>query len=76
MKEATGELNGTLVVVTAVALLAAFFFTVLWPMLKGRLENQSSCAKAICDSGYNQNHMAYCYVPGKASDVFECPFKG
>ena len=34
MKEATGELNSTLIVVIIVAALAALFYTVIWPMIK------------------------------------------
>ena len=35
MKEATGELNMTLIVVVIVALLSFFFFSVIWPNIKG-----------------------------------------
>ena len=39
MKEATGELNGTLIVVIAIAALSAFFFTVIWPLIRQNLVN-------------------------------------
>lgn len=77
MKEATGELNSTVIVVTAVALLAAFFFTVIWPSIEGSLQKTSKCSDAICDVGINANNMADCYSPGdKKKEIFECPYKG
>lgn len=76
MKEATGELNMSVIVFAAVALLAAFFFTVIWPNVSDTLTHQASCADAICDVGYNTNHFAYCYMPGKKAEVFECPYRG
>ena len=76
MREATGELNGSVVVFAAVALLAAFFFMVVWPKIKTDLDVQSSCANAICDVGYNSNYQVDCYAPGKPTKVFQCPYKG
>ena len=76
MKEATGELNGTVIVFAAVALLAAFFFTVIWPQIRLDMTIQSSCANAICDVGYNSQFMADCYPPGNKSHIISCPYKG
>ena len=58
MKEATGELNSTLIVVITVAALAALFFTVIWPMIREDLKNEANCRNAFCDKGI---------VPGKTS---------
>lgn len=49
MKEATGELNATIVVIISVGILAAFFFGTLWPMLKNNFEQNANCQKAICN---------------------------
>ncbi|MBR6133530.1 MAG: hypothetical protein IKQ29_02305 [Bacilli bacterium] len=76
MREATGELNTSVIVFIAVALLAAFFFMVIWPIIRKDMNVQSSCANAICDVGYNSNYMVDCYSPGDKSRVFQCPFKG
>ena len=76
MKEATGELNSSVIVVAAVALLAAFFFSYLWPVIRKNMEHQEKCSDAICDVGYNNNYLAYCYSPGDKSKVYECPYKG
>lgn len=77
MKEATGELTGSVIVVSAVALLTAFFFMFIWPMVKEGMTNSATCANAMCDNGYNDHGMAYCKNPNDdASEVFECPFRG
>lgn len=77
MKEATGELNSTVLVFTAVALLAAFFFTVIWPRMKVNYLKDESCANAICDIGYKEHGMADCYAPDDASrHIFQCPYRG
>ena len=49
MKEATGELNFTVVVVLAVSLMSAFFFTVIWPMLRENTNQAPKCNQAVCD---------------------------
>lgn len=77
MKEATGELNSTVLVFMAVALLAAFFFTVIWPRIKTNYLRDESCANAICDIGYGENGMATCYAPGGSyTNTFKCPYRG
>lgn len=83
MREATGELNMTVIVFAAVALLTALFFFIVWPMIKQGLREDEFCANAICDNGYNSNGMAFCRnpeagtskLPGK-EDSFQCPFRG
>ena len=48
MKEATGDLNMTVVVVLAVAAFAAFFFTVIWPIIQEGNDRSANCNKAVC----------------------------
>ena len=67
MKEATGELNGTLIVVMAIAALSAFFFTVIWPLIRQNL--------VIEMSGGNKG-MVYCHAPNNKNDVIYCPYRG
>ena len=81
MKEATGELNMTIIVVIAVSVLVAFFYFVIWPILDVNFEKNSKCSNAICENpcGYGKNacgaKTAKCKV--KNSDtVIECPWKG
>lgn len=76
MKEATGELNSSVLVFMAVALLAAFFFSVIWPNIRSGFLKDESCANAICDPGFNNNLSANCYAPGDTSHIFECPYRG
>ena len=77
MKEATGELNGSVISVMAVASLTVLFFTFVWPMLKQNLVKDANCADAVCDIGYNSNLMVTCYDPDDVKQVYyECPFKG
>lgn len=73
MKEATGELNMTVVVVVAVGVLAAFFYTTIWPMIKKTYVSSSKCSDAICDKNSVSNGMATCTHNG---ETFQCVWKG
>lgn len=83
MREATGELNMTVIVFAAVALLTALFFFIVWPMIKQGLREDEFCANAICDPGFNEAGKTYCRNPEigtskltSGKDVFECPYRG
>jgi hypothetical protein len=83
MKEATGELNATVIIFTAVALLTVVFFMVVWPLVKDGFYESASCANAVCDNGYitdgEDKGKAYCISPqdDRANpEVFTCPFRG
>ncbi len=78
MKEATGELNATVVVVIAVGLFAAFFFSVLWPIINNNFEQSSNCGSAICEKCESGTcDTVECYIKGKESEgTFSCPYKG
>ncbi len=75
MKEATGELNATVVVVLAVGVLMAFFYYTLWPLLKSNFERNSQCSKAICDSKTLNDGYVTCHLKGKTEE-FKCVYKG
>lgn len=47
MKEATGELNMTVVTVVAIAAVAAFFYAFVWPAVRINIINSTKCASAI-----------------------------
>ena len=47
MKEATGELNMTVVTVVAIAAVAAFFYAFVWPGIKSSITNSTKCANAV-----------------------------
>ena len=46
MKEATGELNMTVVTVVEIAAVAAFFYAFVWPAIKNNINRQTYCATA------------------------------
>ncbi len=81
MREATGELNSTVVVVITIGLLSTFFFTVLWPILKNNLNSNTKCSDAICTPQAKKNckkkngvcYTVSCTYKGKS---IECPYKG
>lgn len=75
MKEATGELNMTIVVVIAVASLSLFFYTVIWPMIRNNLVSNTKCSDAICESAPNDDGTVNCYYKNK-SESFTCVWKG
>lgn len=81
MKEATGELNVTVIVVIIVGLLIAFFYTMIWPIIKTNFIMSTNCAKAICESVTEVPADGYvdCWLKGKKNDSnshFKCVYKG
>ena len=78
MKEATGELNATVFVVIAVASLVVFFYTQIWPAIKGNMNENTACSRAICASTPNADGTVDCYVMEKGikSEPFTCAWKG
>ena len=75
MKEATGELNATLIVVITVGLLSTFFFTVIWPILKGNLNSNTKCSDAVCEKCPKGTICKTVRCTYK-DQTFECPYKG
>lgn len=77
MKEATGELNSTLIVVISVGVLMTFFFSYLWPMIRNNFESESQCAKAICDcKDRDAEGKCTCWLKDNESNTFKCVYKG
>ena len=79
MKEATGDLNMTVIIVIAVAGLMAFFSLVLWPSIRTNLKNEADCSDAFCETDVDENGLVTCYKKrddGTITDSFRCPFKG
>ena len=48
MKEATGELNMTVITVVAIAAVAAFFYALVWPAIR------NSIARSTCENSCPQ----------------------
>lgn len=60
MKEATGELNMTVVTVVAIAAVAAFFYAFVWPSVRTSIINNTKCADAVCTNCTEQNGVEKC----------------
>ncbi|NLD20706.1 MAG: hypothetical protein GX663_10805 [Clostridiales bacterium] len=50
MKEATGELNLTVITVIAIAAIAAIFYAFVWPALKDRMAKSTCAAECGCET--------------------------
>ena len=55
MKEASGELNMTVVTIVAIAAIAAFFSVVLWPKIRTTINNQWDSTNRKVGSGGDLN---------------------
>ncbi len=79
MKQATGELNITVVIVVAVAILSVFFFAILWPNIKNTFIATNKCSDAVCDKRTLSEGLVTCkyYKNGRQEGTeFKCPWKG
>lgn len=80
MKEATGELNTTVIVVIAVASLTAFFYFTIWPAIRNNMNQNTKCSKAICEKKPNNDgKTVQCYLVENGKKVgsdFPCAWKG
>lgn len=74
----------TIVVVISVGILSAFFFGVLWPIIKGNYTRNATCSKAICNCSKetrdNNDGYCLCYVKDKKGEIIQkdirCSYKG
>ena len=78
MKEAQGELNMTIVIVTIVAGLFLFFFSYLWPRIRSNFVRNSNCSNAICTcpSSYKDATTGNCNIPESEHGMVQCKVKG
>lgn len=70
MKEATGELNMTVIAIVAIAAVAAFFYAIIWPSIKTNIEMNQKCANAVCNNCINGT--CTCYEAGSTNSI-TCP---
>ncbi len=76
MKEATGELNMTVVTVVAIAAVAAFFYAFIWPGIKTNILNSTKCANVIdcnCPASGGTCTCTYLKEDGVTTDTVTCP---
>ena len=59
MKEATGELNMTVITVVAIAAVAAFFYAFVWPSIQASLALTTAC-NSVDSSGNYQGEGVAC----------------
>lgn len=80
MKEATGELNMTVITVVAIAAIAAFFYAFIWPAIKNNLAQNTYCSTANCsgcttDSSGKRTCTTCTYIDDKGSEkTIKCTF--
>ena len=76
MKEATGELNMTVITVVAIAAVAAFFYAFVWPTIQTNLQLTTACNAAgnntyeDADNGISCAN-GVCTVKGKTKTCLE-----
>ena len=78
MKEATGELNMTVIAIVAIAAIGAFFYAVIWPNIKTSIDNSRKCSSAVCGSCTTKNNVktcTNCYINGKLESGLTCVTK-
>ncbi len=71
MKEATGELNMTVVTVVAIAAVAAFFYAFVWPGIKNSIEANTYCAMAQCANCTTKGNQKECECTAEKDDGTE-----
>ena len=71
MKEATGELNMTVVTVVAIAAVGAFFYAFIWPGIQSSIQSSTYCATAFgCDA--DGKNCKYTKQDGKEGTGLDC----
>lgn len=90
MKEATSELNITVIVAISIGILSAFFFGIIWPAINHNFKANTQCNQAICICDKETREQVEAQTGRKSSckcalnktdlssddKVFYCPFKG
>ena len=79
MKEATGELNMTVVTVVAIVAVGAFFYAFIWPSIRGNLMAQTHCSAAVQCTGNDLTKQTCHYYDedGKISqETIQCDLSG
>ncbi len=79
MKEATGELANLLIVVLSVAILVAFFYFTVWPIIDNNFKKQTACDKAVCEGvDTDKDGLVNCVYKKKNGDSIDitCKYKG
>ena len=60
MKEASGELNMTVITVVAIAAIGAFFYIFVWPQLQGNITRSTMCSNVLSCEACGADNKASC----------------
>ena len=76
MKEATGELNMTVVTVVAIAAVAAFFYAFVWPSIKNSIGSSTACANGPGTTSGEQGKEGYtkCENVTQGQNTYTCSY--
>lgn len=70
MKEATGELNMTVITIVAIGAILAVFTIFLLPTIKKSIQNRQYCTEAICPDTCDSDGKHKCmYYDGPSDEV-------
>jgi len=73
MKEATGELNMTVITLVAVAAVGLLFYLVIWPMVQRMVVNQTCSTYGSDYEAVKQDKVSGTTGSAEISDWFCCP---
>ena len=76
MKEATGELNMTVITVVAIAAVGAFFYAFVWPQIQKSIKNNTKCSDAICEDGCTGSCSCQYINDDGTTENITCKIKG
>lgn len=71
MKEATGELNMTVITVVAIAAVGALFTFFVWPNIQANLMLNTACSQVNSNGNYKKNEQT-AGENGNDQDSIEC----
>ena len=74
MKEATGELNMTVVTVVAVAAVAAFFYLLIWPQIQANMALTTACNGDGITSQEKGDQGSVTCTGSKANGTLTCTY--
>ena len=79
MKEATGDLVNLFIVTVSVAILVAFFYFTIWPIIDNNFKKNTACDKAVCEGAdTDKDGLVKCVYRKRNGDTISitCKYKG
>lgn len=75
MKEATGELNMTVITVVAIAAVAAFFYAFIWPSIQNSIAASTACSQGAGTSVGTQGEDGYVSCGPVSGGSYTCTYQ-